>query len=528
MPSTSITVLLPAESESWEAFTKRLLLSEGEVLIVLSGREEDLIAKPELRTHFFKECKKISQRLRIATKHPLLIAQARAQGIRVLDRTKFVKQMLAGHPQLSEALRVFSPHLWRQQLTSRMQRMGLLSMPRLRIYFLVGFSVVLFLFVVFRLLPSAEVRVVARQEPISQTMNIFLVQSGAIASLPARVHILPITTITVSTYHTITFDHISKEFIGKSAQGEITIVNTTGEDYSFRKGTRFSNQAGMVFRTQESSIIPAGKQVTVKVKADDLDLYNQIIGERGNVPAGVKWDVPGLSEQERKKVYGENRKPLAGGTTAYRTVLKEEDLELARKKLEEELITASKELAETKRVFLGNQLGTKDLKILDYPVLTKTSFSGVVLPTDLLGKDVPSITVQGGIVHTVYAYDREDILKLLASELQSHVRSGKRLLQSSIDNTHLDIRVIDYNDDLSWIKLTVELLGTEEYILDPLSPDGALFGKRLRDKIAGMPYNDALKIVKNMQEVDNVEISVWPPWSGSIPSIPAHISIDPQ
>ncbi len=525
MPQPSVTVLLPEDSESWSVFADRIAATVGEVLVVLSGREEDLVSQPEIRSLFFKELKKHSQRLRIATKHPLMSAEARAQGIRVFDRTKFVKQLLKDHPMLNETLRVFSPHLWRQQLTSRLQRIGLLSLPRLRIFSLAGLSLLLFGFVVFRLLPSAEVRILPRQEPISQTMNIFLALGGSGTSLPAtRVRTLPLRQFTVSTNKSFTFDHISKEFIGTPSRGEFVMINTTNEEYSFRKGTRFTNQAGMVFRSLASVIVPAGKKAPVSVSADPADVYGQIIGERGNIPAGLKWEIPGLSPAERKKVYAENTKPLNGGTTAYRTVLTQEDVDLAQKTLQEALMESAKQQAEDQREAMANAENA-DLQILDYPALTKVTFSGFVLPTQFIGQSVQSVPVEGAISYVTYAYDRGRILEILTQELQSHVREGKRLLPSSLEKGRLDVRVIDYADDLSWIKLTVELLGTEEYVLDPLSPNGAIFGQRLREKIVEQGYQDALRIVKNMPEVDRVTISLWPPWSTVLPSIPSHISI---
>jgi hypothetical protein len=528
MPQSSVTVLLPEDSESWSAFADRIAASTGEALVVLSGRESDLVAQPEIRAMFFKELKKHAHRVRIATKHPLICAEARSNGFRVFDRTKFVKQLLKDHPLLNETLRVFSPHLWRQQLTSRLQRMGLLALPRLRIFSLVGLSLVLFGFVVFRLLPSSEVRVVPRQEPISQTMNIFLALSGSTTPLPAtRVRTLPLTELVIGAEEAFTFDHISKEFIGTPSKGELTVMNAMGEQYTFRKGTRFSNQAGMIFRSTESFAVPSGKTVVVKVEADAADIYGQIIGERGNVPVGVKWEIPGLSPEERKKVTAENKKAFAGGTTAFRTVLTKADIELAQKKLQEELLASAKLQAEDQRAQRGEAAGI-DLQILDYPSLTKVAFSGFVLPTQFIGQNVQSVPVEGKVSYTTYVYDRGRILELLTAELQSHVREGRRLLPSSLDKSRLDVRVIDYADDLSWIKLTVELLGTEEYVLDPLSPNGAIFGKRLREKVVGQRYDDALRIVKNMPEVDRVSISIWPPWSGVLPSIPSHVSVVPE
>ena len=525
--STPITVLFFQEGEAWSRFIARMQQTEGDVLLILSGREEDLLRDADVRKQFLAACKSMQQRLRIATKHPALAAEARGRGIRVLDRTKHVRLLLQHHPKLNEALRVFSPHLWRQQLKSRLQRMGLLSVPKLRIFSLVGLSFLLFYVVIFRLLPSADVRVHPRQESVSQTVNTFLVLSGALVDISERVRTMPLVPITVHFHHSMTFDHISKEFIGTSARLPLTVVNKSSEVYSLRKGTRFSNQAGMVFRIQEPAIVQPGSEIAVVATAEDVDLYGQIIGDRGNVPAGLKWDIPGLSPEERLKVYGENRKPGTSGTTSYRTVLKKEDLDLARKRLEQELLATAKQMIEEERE-ARNAGAPFRLEILQYQELTKTAYIDTVLPTQFLGEPVTSVPVEGGIVYSVYAYDQDAILAMLKKELISHVREGKRLLVDRIGRDNLDVRVVDYADDFSWIKLTVELIGTEEYILDPLSPTGALFGKKVRERIAGIHTADALRIVKNMPEVETAMISLWPPWNRVLPRIPSHISIVPQ
>jgi hypothetical protein len=114
--SQAIHVLFPQEHESWALLAKRIQDTPGELLLVLSGRENDLFEAPDARKAFLADCKKIHQRLRIATKQPVVAAEARAAGIRVLDRTRHMRTLLMGHPKLDDALRVFSPHLWRQLL----------------------------------------------------------------------------------------------------------------------------------------------------------------------------------------------------------------------------------------------------------------------------------------------------------------------------------------------------------------------------------------------------------------------------
>jgi hypothetical protein len=527
-PSASaIHVLFPQNGEGWAALARRLRDTEGEVLLVLSGWEQELVAHPDDRKMLLAECKKMHQRMRIATKHPAIAAEARAQSLRVLDHTKHIKALLHGHPKLNDALRVFSPQLWRQQLKTRLQRMGLLSMPKVRIFALVGLSIALFLIVVLRLLPSADVYVRPRQESVSQTINIFLVQSGATADISERVRHMPLMPVTVRIKKSMTFDHISKEFIGTSSKVQMTIVNKAAEMYALRSGTRVTNQAGMVFRLQSHAIVDPGKEVTVMAVADDLDLYGQIIGDRGNVPVGLRWEIPGLAPEERSLVYGENRKAAAGGTTAFKTVLRQEDLDIARKRLEQELLLQAKQEVERHLAGYNASHAKEFLQLLNYAELSSVKYTDFIMPEEKVGQIVTSVAVEGGIEYTAYAYDAQAILAMLLQELKQHVREGRRLIEDDLGREQLVAHVIDYDDSLSWIKLTVDLTGTEEYILDPLSARGALFGKTVRDRIAGVPREEALRIVRNMPEVERADIRQWPPWNRALPHIAAHIAIVP-
>src|SRR3989338_2870261 len=107
---------------------------------------------------------------------------------------------------LPEALRAFSPHVWQQQIRSRLQSMGLLSVPKLRIWFLTGISAMLFFFVLFWLLPSAQIRVWPREDTVSQTANVWLVQSGSTVEVPTRVRTMELRPIRVEVTRSFTFD----------------------------------------------------------------------------------------------------------------------------------------------------------------------------------------------------------------------------------------------------------------------------------------------------------------------------------
>lgn len=525
--SVSFTVLFPDEGEPLTSFEKRLADSNGEVIVLLSGLEALLLREKDARKRLLNTCQKFSTRLRIASKQPLIIKGARERGVRVVSNSADLKKLLANHPQLDDALREFQPHIWRQQLRSQLQRMGLLSLPKLRIWALILVSVFLFGFVVFRLLPSAEILVWPQEETVSQTVNIFLAQPDAISELPERVRVIELLPMTVRADKTITFDQITREFIGSNAKTVMKIVNNSIEPYWLKAGSRLRNEAGMTFRIDNSIKVEAGGDTLVSAEADPVDVYGEILGDRGNVPQGLKWNFVALSPDEQKEVFAMNVEAGTGAISNYRTVLSEYDIDIARKQLESELLSEAKRLIEEQRDILNAADPEVQYDILYYDELTKTEFVDVTLPTDFIGAPVKTVPVEGSVVYTMYAYDSKKVLDMLSREVKSHVSDNRRLLEHTLTLDRLVTHVIDYTDDFSWIKITVDLSGTEQHILDPLSPTGAVFAKKVRKAVKGLHKIEAQRIVNNFPEVKKAEVSVWPPWSRMLPGIPSSILITP-
>lgn len=523
---TDPTLLLSQEGESWSQFLRRAEETPGELLLVLTGYGTVCDAHPEQRDLFLSACAALGSRARFALRERSLVRMLRSRGLRVIDRVTDFRALLTDHPMLPEALRAFSPHVWQQHIRSKLQSMGLLSVPKLRIWILTVVSATLFLFVLFWLLPSAHIRVWPREDTVSQTANVWLVLSGSTVNVPDRVRTMELQPIRVEVTRSLTFDQVSKDFMGENARGSMTIVNRSEEPYSLRVKTRIANNAGMIFHLLEPVNTVPGEEVTTRVEAADLDLYGEIIGERGNLPAGLQWEFLGLSPEERTKIYGENREAFSGGKTSFRTVLHEKDLDTALQQLEQELLATAKQLVEEEKILHNSQNGDSILEILYYDELTRVEFHDFDLPRAFLGEAVTSVPVQGSLTYTAYAYDAQRILAMLRKELEEHVGGGKRLLLETIGMDRLVAHVIDYADDLSWIKLTVDLSGTEQFILDPLTPAGARFSKRVRELVTGLTTEEALRILRNLPEVDNADIRLWPPWSGSLPRIPAHITIE--
>ena len=524
---TTITLLIPDHGEALADFLHRVEERKGQGIVILSELEPIVLSDEGARERLLKLVAGESSRLRLATRQSLIAREARAKGVRVIDRLSDLERLLKGHPQALEAKREFMPHIWRQQLRSRLQSMGLLSLPKLRIWILIILSSVLLFFVVFRLLPSAIVKVWPREDTVTETVNIFLSSTGALATIPSRVRVMELVPIQITVDKTVTYDQISKKFNGTNAQLTMTIFNKSREPYWLKKGSRLQNEAGIAFKINDSVKIDSGSQTDVKATAVPEDMYGVIIGVRGNVPAGLRWQFPALDPDERLLVYAENKTAGEGGVTAYDTVLSQEDITLARKNLEHELLSEAKRLADERKDIFNAQHKDSSLEILYYDELTHFTYHDFSLPTGFIGQKVASVPVSGSITYAAFAYDANEVLALLSKEVTSHATAGRKILPETLSLEHLVTHVIDYEDDLSWIKLTVDLSGTEQYVLEPLSPTGAVFAKKVRDHIINLSKDEASRVVMNFPEVKRAEIVLWPPWSPALPSIASHISIVP-
>jgi len=529
----SLTVLIAPEHTTSSLLLGSVRRIAGTVLLVVSPNGFDSLSNEHL-SQFFREAKALNtdRRLILAIKPPRGREIALRFGWETIQNLKTLRPLLKGQKQEAEAIRSFSPITWRQDIRSRLQAVGILSLPKVRIWTMLALSCFVFLFAFFRLLPSSEVKIWPDQESNNFTTNVYLSVSGASLPVPIdRVRSLPLTILTVDINRTITYDQISKNFTGTNAHMMVTIFNDSSEQFSLRKGSRLLNQAGMKFRLRDDLILPARSKIEVGADADPIDQYGEVLGERGNVPAGVKWDFPGLTEKERAVIYGRNLKPGTGGKTSYVNLLSKEDVEGtpqhpgARQLLMQELLNVAKQQVEEERQS-RNKLTGSHLVQLNYQDLTKIEFKDFQLSSEFIGQNVTTIPVSGTIEYTVILYDENDLLELLKEEVYSRIPPSKTVVESSLSKENMDLNVIaPWDDDFRWVKITANLTYTERYVINPITPTGARFGKYIRDNVAGKTVQEALRIVRNLPEVDSVEISVWPPWAFTLPTLGNNIAI---
>lgn len=396
-------------------------------------------------------------------------------------------------------------------------------------------SLGLFLLIGYIALPGATILIRPSFDSIDHTLNITLADKRRNQNLllQNKPHVIPSEEVIVITKQTKVFNTTSQEFYGQPAQGKLTLINTTGESWDFKTGTRFQTEKGIIFRTEKSVTIPAATssptgaltpaKIEVLVKADPFDSLGEPVGDRGNVPQS-RFFLPGLSKLNQRRIWGESLSPMMGGITRYQKVVKSEDIESAKQQIKDNLILLAKEELR-QELFNQNQLNHTHLTILDDRRYLKTELLDLRISEGLEGSSRDKFEVFAKIRAQGIAYDFDQLFGLLKQELKTRVHPERVLREDLIDPKSLSYEVIDQDPISGLIKLTVTLKGIEEFIVDEEGGVGQKFAQRIKDKIVSLPVEEAKNLLQNLPEVEAVKIDTWPFWISTIPHLPENIKI---
>ncbi|MBY0309842.1 baseplate J/gp47 family protein [Patescibacteria group bacterium] len=131
--------------------------------------------------------------------------------------------------------------------------------------------------------------------------------------------------------------------VTEQTKGTLEITKTTAGAERLIKNTRFKSPEGLVFRIQESVVVPGavekdGKLVPGTIRAE---VFAESAGEAYNLPAGTKFSVPGFEESGLtdlfKSISATNPNAFAGGFDGQQFIIDETELGTARQNLQLEL-----------------------------------------------------------------------------------------------------------------------------------------------------------------------------------------------
>lgn len=135
-----------------------------------------------------------------------------------------------------------------------------------------------------------------------------------------------------------------QETVETQASGVIEIVKTTPGAERLIKNTRFESSDGLIFRIQESVVVPGaveGNDGQLSPGRIQIEAFAEEIGEEYNLPAQQRFSVPGFAESNLTElfdaIYATNPEPMAGGYDGPKFIIAEDELATAKQSLQLEL-----------------------------------------------------------------------------------------------------------------------------------------------------------------------------------------------
>ena len=398
-------------------------------------------------------------------------------------------------------------------------------------------SVGLFMLISYIALPSATVYIRPKFDNINFTVNVVLADKRKNQTLlrQNKPHVIASEVIDTTTKQTKVFNTASKEFKGVNAKGKIKIVNASDEDWELKGDTRFQTDEGIIFRIPSGVVVPArtigesGEPVSGTIvslaEADPLDIYGEPVGDRGNLPSATSFILPGLSKYNQRLVWGESEEPMTGGITSYNDIVTADDIEAAKKQIQDNLILMAKE---DLRAYIDdvNELNKTNLILLDDSRYLKTELLDLRYSDDLEGSYKDKFELYAKISAEGVAFDFDQLFALLKEELSSRAHPNMQLREDSIAQENITYEVIEEDELLGQIKITATVTGIEEYAIDESTEAGARFSEKVKEKVIGLSLEEAQSLIGNFPEVDAVKVETWPMWINNMPRIPERIDIE--
>ena len=299
------------------------------------------------------------------------------------------------------------------------------------------------------------------------------------------------------------------------ARGKVKIVNKYSKDQPLVKTTRLLTTDGKLYRIDKTITVPSGGSVTVDVYADKPGTEFAI--------GPTNFTIPGLYIDLQKHIYGVSDTAFTAvprgtvessqtstPTTAAPVVATGKgkpvtfaDIDRAEKQLTEAVL---KKATETLTADIPNRESLQPIVV--YNVIEKKS-------NVTIGQVTESFLTSVKLDVTIIYYTQEDMQSLIRSRMKERVPQGREFVPADNGNTTYALESSDPQSETATIRVSSDA----QYRLSPQSP---LLQSSV---IAGKTKGEAEAILKAVDGVESVTITIKPQWLDTIPTLKDRINL---
>jgi hypothetical protein len=380
----------------------------------------------------------------------------------------------------------------------RSRRMPRIGAPAVVIAAVAVLAIVVVAVAGYVFLPSAEITVTPKAEPIPPISLTVRADPDA-TTTDTEAGIVPASRLDVPVTVSETFATKGRRVEEGKATGEVTFTSeNTFIEVTVPRGTRVATKSGIAFVTTAQVVIPKASFASGPARRD-ARIEAVKAGTSGNVEPGTITERP--SELRLLLVSVTNAAATSGGTH-------EEFPQVSQAEVDEALATLNTEIADAFTAAVADGAGAPANSTLYPETAVLGTATPSVDPATLVGQAVESFDLGLSATGTVIAVDASPVEGIARSRLDANVGPEYQLIEDSVNIRQGDATVA--NGEVSF---PVTASGSRIRVLDPSKLLALVKGKSLDDaKAALAPFGQ-------------VEITRWPEWVSSVPSIDSRVSL---
>lgn len=295
--------------------------------------------------------------------------------------------------------------------------------------------------------------------------------------------------------------------VEEQATGMIEIIKSTPGSERLIKNTRFRTEDGLVYRIQESVVVPGavdGVPGTIQAEA-----FADEIGEEYNIPEGTTFDIPGFEEGGFTALYeaitARATEPITGGFDGPQFQIDDNELATARQALQVEL----------RNNLLERIDNEKPADFIAFPGSVAITYNE--LPAVEYGDDL--VTIREQAILQIPLFQTQEFGSFLAGEtIATYEGNPVRVDDPSLLTFSYTSGTTSSSVIANEPSLTFELTGKPLLIWE-------FDAESLRNDLAGLPKTAINNAVGAYPGIDGAKVHITPFWKRTFPESADDITI---